>query len=643
MIIFYSRYTPETVEKVTGMKQDVFLKIAETYATTAAPDKSGTLLYAMGLTQSTKGVQNIRAFSIVQLLLGNMGLPGGGINAMRGEANVQGSTDAGLLYGNLPGYLPAPHTKLHPNLKTYLEKITVINSYLENAPKFAVSMLKAWWGDKAQPDNDFCFDYLPKHSRPHSYMDMFDDMYAGKMQGLMIWGMNPLVSGPNYNKMSKSFDQLDWLLAVDLFESETHGFWKRPGCNPQDVKTEVFLLPAASMVEKDGSATNTSRWLQMRYKSVEPIGDCKEDSVIMYLLVDELKKLYANDSAPVFPDPIVNLTWEYGGEHHDAEEVFKEMNGWNVSNKTQVSGFGQLKDDGSTTSGCWLYSGMYPPAGNLAKRRKPDKKGIGLNLEWGWAWPMNRRILYNRASCDLDGKPFSDKKYLIHWDVVAKKWVGADVPDFIANRAPTDPLGTAPFIMVPHGLGRLFAPSGMIVDGPLPEHYEPMESPVHNFMGSVQNNPLAVTYTTELDKWATVGDTEFPYIGTTYRVAEHYQSGNITRKVLTTVEAAPEAFLEIDPELAKEKGIKNGELVEVSSARGKLQVKAFVTPRLQPFDINGKKCHVVGMPWNYGFLGEDPQGDGKKVQIANMLTPQAGDPNARIPEYKAFMVNVRRV
>ncbi len=642
MIKFYARYTPALVEKVTGMKQDLFLKIAAAYSATGVPDKSGTLLYAMGLTQHTKGVQNIRAFAIVQLLLGNMGLPGGGVNAMRGEANVQGSTDAGLLFGNLPGYLAAPSAAAHPNLKTYLEKITVKNSFAENSPKFAVSLLKAWWGDKAQPENDFCFDYLPKFSRPHSFMDIFDDMYAGKIQGLLLWGMNPLVSGPNFEKTAQGLEKLDWMMGIDLFESETHRFWKRPGANPKDIKTEVFLLPAASMVEKDGSATNTSRWLQMRYRSVDPIGDCKEDGAVMYMLVQELKKLYAADANAVYPGPILDLTWGYGGEHYNADEVFKEMNGWDVKTKQQLPGFATLKADGSTTSGSWIYCGMYPPAGNLAKRRKPDKQGIGLNLEWGWAWPMNRRILYNRASCDLDGKPFSDKKYLVHWDAAGKKWTGIDVPDFIGTRAPSDPLGAAPFIMVPYGLGRLFAPGGMTSDGPFPEHYEPMESPVKNAMGSVQNNPLAVTYKSDRDKWAKTGGDEFPYICTTYRVAEHYQTGNITRKLLTTTEAMPETFLEIDPELAKAKGIKNGEYVEVSSARGKIKVKAFVTPRLQPMVIDGKKCHVVGIPWNYGFFGEDPAGLANTVTSANMLTPQAGDPNVRIPEYKAFMVNVRR-
>jgi len=644
MLTFYSRYTPETVEKVTGMKKELFTKICETYSATGVPDKSGCLVYAMGLTQHTVGTQNIRGFCILQLLLGNMGVPGGGVNAMRGEANVQGSTDMALLFGNLPGYLPAPHVKNHPNLNVFKEKITVKDSWAENSPKYMVSMLKAFWGDKATKENDFCYDWLPKFSRPHSWMDMFNDMVDSKLKGLMIWGMNPVVSGPNYEKTVNGLGNLEWLLCVDLFESETARFWKRPGVDPKQINTEVFLLPAASMVEKDGSATNTGRLLQMRYKSVDPIGDCKEDGAILNLLVQELKKLYANDPGAVFPDPIVNLTWNYGdGHHYDADSVFKEINGWDVNTKAQLPGFAALKDDGSTASGCWIYCGLYPPAGNLAKRRIREKSGINLNLEWGWTWPMNRHILYNRASCDLAGNPWSDKKALVRWDAVKKAWSGIDVPDFIGGRAPDAPLGTAPFIMIGGGHGRLFAPGGMTAEGPWPEHYEPLESPVQNMIGSSQNNPLAVTFKSVYDKFSAVGDADFPYMCTTYRVAEHYQSGNITRKLTTTVEAMPELFVEIDPELAKQKNIALGDWVEVSSIRGKVKAKAFVTPRIQPFVVDGKKIHLLGMPWNWGFTGIDPMSETKDVHVANQVTLAGGDPNSRIPEYKSFMVNIRRV
>lgn len=644
MLKFYSRYTPDVVEKVSGMKKDLFLKICETYSSTASPDKSGCLLYAMGLTQHSVGTQNIRGFAILQLLLGNLGIPGGGMNALRGEANVQGSTDMGLLYHSLPGYLPAPSAKAHPNLKSFQDKIYVKDSWNENAPKFMVSMLKAFWGDKATKENDFCYDWLPKFSKPHSFMDMFNDMMDAKLKGLMIWGMNPVVSGPNYEKTVQGLAKLEWLLCVDLFESETARFWNRPGVDPKTINTEVFMLPAASMVEKDGSATNTSRLLQMRSKSVEPIGDCRDDGSMLNALVKELKKLYAEDPKAVFPDPITNLTWNYGdGKHYDADSVYKEINGWDVNTKAQLPGFAALKDDGSTTSGCWIYCGVYPPAGNLAKRRKLEKSGINLNLEWGWTWPMNRHILYNRASCDLSGKPWSEKKALVKWDAEKKAWSGIDVPDFIGGRAPDADLGTSPFIMIGGGHGRLFAPGGMTAEGPWPEHYEPMESPVKNMISNVQNNPLAISYKTSLDKLAAHGAAEFPYIMTTYRVAEHYQSGNITRKLTTPVEAMPELFVEIDPELAKQKGIALGDWVEVSSVRGKVKAKAFVTPRIQPFVVDGKKYHVLGMPWNWGFTGIDPMSETKDIHIANQITPAAGDPNSRIPEYKSFMANIRKV
>ena len=644
MLTFYSRYTPDMVEKITGMKKDLFLKICETYAATGAPDKSGCLIYAMGLTQHTVGTQNIRGFAILQLLLGNIGVPGGGMNAMRGEANVQGSTDMGLLFHSLPGYLPSPGTKAHPDFKTFQEKIFVKDSWMSNAPKFMVSMLKAFYGDKATKDNDCCFDWLPKNSKPHAFMDMFNDMIEAKLKGLMVWGMNPAVSGPNFEKTMQGLGQLDWLLCVDLFESETARFWKRPGADPKAIKTEVFLLPAASMVEKDGSATNTSRLLQMRAKSVEPLYECKEDGAMLNLLVAELKKLYANDPKAVFPDPILGVTWNYGdGKHYDADAVYKEINGWDVNTKAQLPGFAALKDDGSTISGCWIYCGVYPPAGNLAKRRTREKSGINLNLEWGWTWPMNRHILYNRASCDLAGKPWSDKKYLVKWDAEKKAWGGIDVPDFIGGRAPDADLGTAPFIMIGGGHGRLFAPGGMTAEGPWPEHYEPLESPVKNMIGPVQHNPLSVSYKSALDKAAAHGAAEYPYICTTYRVAEHYQSGNITRKLTTPVEAMPELFVEMDPELAKQKGIKMGDWVEVSSVRGKVKAKAFVTPRIQPFLVDGKKVHVLGMPWNWGFTGIDPMSETKDIHVANQITPAVGDPNSRIPEYKSFMADIRRV
>lgn len=643
---FYGRYTPETVSKITGIPVETFIKIADVFSSTGTPDRAGTLLYAMGLTQHTHGVQNIRAFAVLQLLLGNIGIPGGGLNALRGESNVQGSTDNSLLYDSLTGYLAAPTAQAHPTLAAYLKAITRPHSWMENAPKFAVSLLKAWYGDHAQPENDFCYDYLPKRSRPHSYMDIFDDMYAGKIDGMIVFGMNPMVSAPNVTKQAHAFDKLDWIIAADLFETETHAFWKRPGADPSKIKTEVFLMPAPGPMEKNGSTTNTSRMLQTRYKAVDPLYECKEDSVMCELILKELQKLYREDPNSVFPEPILNITWGYKTDkepHYDNEKVFEEMNGRDLVTGKLLDGFAKLKADGTTSSGNWIYCGMFDAQGNnLARRRTPEKSGIGIHREWGWVWPMNRRILYNRASCDLNGVPFSDKKSLIRWDADAKRWVGIDTPDFIGTRAPSDYLGDAPFIMNAYGRGHVFVSAG-INDGPLTEHYESYESPIRNKMSSQQFNPVAVYYNSDLDLRSDVDDDNFPYVCTTYRVCEHYQSGAVTRKVLALTEAMPETYVEIDPELAREKGIKNGEVVEVYSIRGSLKVKAFVTPRLQPYNIDGRKIHVVGIPWHYGFIGEDPMSKKNVMQSANMLSPAAGDPNTRIPEYKSFKVNVRRL
>ncbi|AWB10465.1 formate dehydrogenase major subunit [Thermodesulfobium acidiphilum] len=639
----YSRYTPEVVESVAGMKKETFLKIAEIYSSTGAPDKSGCLIYAMGLTQHTIGTQNIRAFCIIQLLLGNMGMAGGGVNAMRGEANVQGSTDMGLLFHTLPGYLPSPNEKLHPNLQEFIKKSIAPDSYWVNAPKFIVSMLKAWYGDAATKENNFGYDWLPKWSKPASWMHIWDNLYKNEgIKGMMIWGQNPLISSPFAEKTGKALENLEWLMIADLFETETSNFWRRPGADTKNIKTEVFLLPVASMVEKDGSATNTSRWLQMRYKAVEPLYECREDSVILHDLIHKIKDLVKSDPSTPNSEAILNLTWNYGGHNHSAEEVFKEINGFEVTTKKQVPGFAALKDDGTTASGCWIYSGMYPPTGNLAKRRKPEKTGLGLNPEWGWAWPVNRRILYNRAGCDLEGNPWNPEKYVIKWDAAQKKWVGRDVPDFLPTKAPTDVGGTLPFIMLTGGQGRLFVPGGIVKDGPFPEHYEPIESPVENKVNPIQNNPIALIFKSNIDKYAPLHDPKYPYICTTYRVAEHYQSGAITRKIPITVEAMPQVFAEIDPELAKELGIKDGDNVELESIRGKVKAKACVTTRVQPMIINGKKYHVVGIPWNWGFVGIDPDSGKDESFAANLVTENVGDPTSLIPESKALMINLRR-
>lgn len=647
---FYSRYTPEVVNKITGMDVDSFNKIAEMYSTTAGPDKVGTFIYSLGLTQHSHGVQNIRAYSILQLLLGNIGFPGGGINAVRGESNVQGSTDNSILYHSIPGYMNAPTVKNH-DFESFVKYVSKPDSWWatgNNARKYVVSMFKAWWGDAATAENNFAYDYFPKRTGHHSYMEIFDDIYNDKLDGAFVMGMNPILSAPNASKTHSGLEKLDWMVYSDIFLSESTDFWKSPLNDATKIKTEVFVLPAPGPMEKHGAIVNTSRMIQFRYKAVEPLYDSVEDAVQLGLIVEELKKLYREDPNAVFPDPIVNLTWDYNDANgkYDIEKTFYEMNGVDLTTGKPLDGFAKLKDDGTTTSGNWVYCGMYDAEGNNLARRKTldkDKSGIGLNKDWAWVWPMNRRILYNRASCDLNGVPYNEKKALIRWDTTAKRWTGPDVPDFPATRAPSDRLGDAPFFMNPHGTGYLFSFNGTIVDGPLPEHYESFESPVRNIMGRAQYTPPIVKCESDLDLRSDVDDNAFPHVCTTIRLTEHYQTGNVTRKMLHLVEAAPEAFIELDPVLAKEKGIKNGEVIEISSIRGKLNIKAFVTPRLQPYDINGKTVHVLGLIWNFGFVGEDPMSKLGINQNSNMLTAAVGDPNSRISEYKSFKVNVKRL
>ncbi|MGC8482969.1 MAG: formate dehydrogenase-N subunit alpha [Thermodesulfobium sp.] len=643
MKLHYSRYTPDVVEKITGINKETFQEIAQLYSSTGAPDKSGTLMYAMGLTQHTIGTQNIRAFCVIQLLLGNLGMAGGGVNAMRGETNVQGSTDMALLYNSWPGYLAAPNEKLHPNFKEYLKKITLPDCYWSNAPKFAVSMLKAWFGDAATKENDFGYDWLPKWSKPASWMYIWDNLYKNEgIKGMMIWGQNPLISSPLGDKTGKALENLDWLMSADIFETETANFWRRPGADPKSIKTEVFMLPISSFVEKNGSATNTSRWLQMRYKAIEPLYESKEDMVVLDGLVRGLKKQFKDDPSTPSPEAMLNLTWGYGGDKYDIDTALKEINGFEVATKKQLVSFAALKEDGSTACGCWIYSGVYPPAGNLAARRKPEKEGIGLNSEWAWSWPVNRRILYNRASCDLEGNPWNPKLSVISWDSAQKKWTGRDIPDFLPTKAPSAPGGDAPFIMIPEGGGRLFVPAGIVKDGPFPEHYEPIEAPVKNLISSVQNNPVAIVFKSNIDKYAPLNDPKYPYICTTYRLTEHYQSGTITRKIPILVEEMPQVFAEIDPELAKNLGIKNGDKVELESIRGKVKAQACVTSRLQPIMIDGKKFHIVGIPWHWGFVGIDPDSGKKESFSANLMTENVGDPTSEIQESKALMINLRR-
>jgi len=636
----YSRYTLQKVSEITGTPMADLEKVYKTYASTGTPDKAGTVLYAMGWTQHTVGVQNIRAMAIIQDLLGNMGIAGGGINALRGESNVQGSTDQGLLFHILPGYLPVPRAQW-PTLADYNKTTPQTKdprsvNWWRNRPKYIVSFLKSMFGDKATKENDFGYSWLPKldPGQDASWLNLFDEMYKGTFTGFFAWGMNPACSSANAGKVRQALAKLDWMVNVNVFDSETGEFWKGPGMDPKKIKTEVFQLPCAAFMEKEGSISNSGRWMQWRYKAANPPGEARPDGDIMYELFKKVRALYEKEKG-VLPDPILNLKWDYEtGGHFDIHKVAKEINGYDLTTGKLVPNFVALKDDGTTSCGNWLYSASYTEAGNMAARRKKtDPTGLGLYPEWSWCWPLNRRIIYNRASVDLEGNPRDPKRPLLKWDPVGKKWIG-DVPDNAVPPMGTD--GAYPFIMKPDGVASIFGPG--LADGPFPEHYEPLECPIEkNLMSSQRINPVVKIFEGGPDTFATC-DPKYPFVCTTYRVTEHWQTGVLTRWLPWLIEAEPQVFCELSIELAKLRGIKNGDRVIVETSRGKLEAIAIVTSRLKPFNIAGQTVHMIGLPWHFGWL--HPKDGGES---ANLLTPTVGDPNTMIPESKAFMANVRKL
>ena len=658
----FSRYDLETVSSVTGTPQEDLKKVYEMYSATGAKGKAGTIMYAMGWTQHTVGVQNIRTMAMIQLLLGNMGVAGGGVNALRGESNVQGSTDHCILFHIWPGYLKNP-TASQPTLAAYNTKYTpktndpLSANWWSNYPKYSVSLLKSFFGEKATKENDFGYSWLPKleDGKSYSWLDLFDAMYRGDFTGFFAWGQNPAASGANANKNRDGMAKLDWMVNVNLFDNETGSFWKGPGMDPKKIKTEVFFLPCAASIEKEGSITNSGRWMQWRYKAAEPPGDAKGDGDILIELFKKIRYLYKKDKQAVFPEPIINLKLDYTthGEF-DPHKMAKEINGYflkdvTIKGKTFKKGdlvpsFAFLQADGSTSSANWLYCNSYTSKGNMAARRTREKSGIGLNLEWSWCWPVNRRIIYNRASVDKYGKPWDTEHPVIQWDPKAKGgkggWVG-DVPDggwppMLNADGTANPKTKYPFIMKPEGHAHIFGPGR--ADGPFPEHYEPIECPVkENAFSSQLANPTAAIYGTDKDLYRTC-DPRYPFVGTTYRVCEHWQTGVMTRWQPWLLEAEPQNFVEMSQELAKMKGIKNGEKVIVESARGKVEAVAMVTIRFRPFKVMGSVVHQIGLPWHFGWVHPKDGGDS-----ANLLTPSTGDPNTRIPETKAFMVNMRKL
>ena len=646
------RYTPEMVSRICGTPQDKYLQVCELMAGTSHPERALTSLFALGWTQHSVGSQNIRAMAMVQLLLGNIGVAGGGMNALRGHSNIQGLTDVGLLSSLMPGYLTMPkdaETSFDKYMETrqYKPLRPGQMSYWQNYRKFFVSFQKAIYGDAARADNDWAYEWLPKLDVPdYDIIRAFEMMDKGQMFGYICQGFNPMQAFPDRGKIRRSLSKLKYLVVIDPLDTETANFWQDYGPqNPSDpakIQTEVFQLPCTCFAEEDGSLVNSARWLQWHWKAAEPPGEARTDIFIVAGLYHRMKALYAKEGG-AFPDPLLNLTWHYADpDEPTAAELAKEMNGraladlkdagGNVVLKAgqQLDGFAQLKDDGTTMAGCWIFTGCYTEKGNqMARRDATDPREAGITPGWAWAWPANRRILYNRASADPQGKPWNPRKPVIQWNGAA--WVGLDVPDYGPTVKPEDSMG--PFIMQQEGVGRLFARATM-AEGPFPEHYEPFESPVDNVLHpKVKSNPAARVFADDREAFGASAD--FPYVGTTYRLTEHFHYW--TKHARLNAILQPEEFVEIGEQLAKEKGIEQGGWVRVWSKRGQVICKAYVTKRIKPLMVDGKPVHVIGCPIHWGFTGLARKGYG-----ANTLTPSVGDANSQTPEFKAFLVNIER-
>lgn len=645
----YSRYTPEMVERITGIPRDQFLDVARTVGETGRPDKVMTIVYAVGLTHHTTGVQLIRSGALLQLLLGNVGRPGGGMNAERGHANIQGNTDHAISWEILPGYLkiPAPGQR---NLTDYVAQsgTTALrpnsqNFFGANYRKFMVSLLKTWYGDTARPDNEFAFDHIPKPAANSSWISIFDQALRGKMEGVMLSGMTATSIGPDSNQVLQALSNLKWLCVMDAYPTTSSEFWRAPGIDSARVQTEVFMLPATHWIEKDGSFCNSGRWSQWKDQVLPPEGDSRHDHWILADLFTRVRRLYAQQGGK-YPDPIMEMTLPYRDPiKPDLDEIAQEINGRDLTTGKRLDTFAALRDDGGTTAGDWIYTGHYPESGNLTKRRdgvqdprRNDPTGMGFYPNWAWSWPLNRRVLYNRASADTQGRPWDPTRPGIGWDAAAGRWVG-DVPDYPPTANPADPASPLPFIMTGEGTGRLF--SNSVADGPFPEHYEPIESPVGNPLHpAVATTPAAFLYDKQAGRPNRFGTpADFPYVATSYRLTEHEHY--ITQQVEQLVQLQPEAFVEVPAALAREKGIVSGDRVRVSSKRGMLEVRAVVTKRLGPLQVDGKTVHHIGIPIHWGFVGIKTG----QHWLANALTPFVGDASSRTPEFKAFLVNIEKI
>ena len=652
----FSRYTPELVEELCGVPRETFLQVAEMVCANSGRERTGAFVYSVGWTQHTVGVQYIRTAAIIQQLLGNIGRPGGGILALRGHASIQGSTDIPTLFDLLPGYIPMPLATAYDDLRDYVTRNAAPTGFWGNMPAYLISLLKAWWGDAATADNDFCFDYLPRLTGDHSTYATLMDMLDGAIEGYFLWGQNPAVGSANGRMHRFGLAKLDYLVVRDLVEIESASFWydapeiETGELCTADIPTEVFLLPAAAHTEKDGSFTQTQRVLQWHHKAVEPKGDCRSDLWFAFHLGRRVReKLQAEDDPR--DRPLLDLTWDYpvDGPHDepDAEAVLKEINGYGTDGAL-LSGFDQLRDDGTTFSGCWIYSGCFADGVNQTARRRPWRDQSEIAGEWGWAWPANRRVLYNRASADPDGNPWSERKRLVWWDAAAQRWTGDDVPDFPVTKPPDyepaegaigpDALGGAdPFIMQADGRAWLFAPTGL-TDGPLPTHYEPHESPYRNSLYAQQANPARQLFDHPRNAYnPTAGEPHaeaYPYVMTTYRLTEHHTAGGMSRFVDYLAELQPEMFVEVSPELAVQRGLVNGDWATIVTARTAIEARVLVTERVEPLTVQGRRLLQVGLPYHWGQRGL-VTGDS-----ANDLVPLALDPNVKIQEVKAATCDV---
>jgi len=650
----FQRYTPEIVEEVCGVPRHLFLKVAEAVCANSGPARTTAFCYAVGWTQHSVGVQYIRTAAILQLLLGNIGRPGGGIMALRGHASIQGSTDIPTLYNLLPGYLPMPKDKSDKSFEDYLNLNGSPAGWWSEFPKYAVSLLKAWFGDAARQDNGWLFDALPRISGDHSHMTTVAAMADGEVKGYFHMGENPTVGSMHGALHRAGMRKLEWLVVRDFAVTESADFWRdapeieRGEVRTESIPTEVFFFPCAAHTEKDGTFTNTQRLLQWHHKAVEPPGDCRSELHFIYHLGQRLRQLYAGSTDPR-DRGLLALTWDYPVEgaiqEPSAEAVLREISGFRLADGKPVAGFGELKDDGSTACGCWIYSGSFKDGVNQPARRKPGSEQSWVAPEWGWAWPANRRKLYNRASADPEGKPWSERKRYVWWDEEKKVWTGYDVPDFIVDRPPSyrpgpdakgiDTIaGDAPFIMQADGLGWLFASNGL-ADGPLPTHYEPHEGVIENPLYGQQCTPTRLEWRRRDNPYHRAwNDPRFPFVLTTYRLTEHHTAGAMSRWLSWLSELQPEMFCEVSPELAREKGLTNGGWATITTARAEIDARVLVTERIPPIRIKGRVIHQIGLPYHWGSKGR-ARGD-----AANELIGFVADPNVSIQESKALTGNI---